>query len=63
VYKRQGIRGAWVFINDRFKCENHGNSYNINEVNTVSCSSNNISGGLQKYDVITYRQFVKITKV
>lgn len=59
----QGIRGAWVFANGRFKCENHGNSYNINEVNTVSCSSNNISGGLQRYAVVTYRQFVKITKV
>ncbi len=59
----QGIRGAWVFVNGRFKCENHGNSYNITEVNTVSCSSNSISGGLLRFNVVAYKQFLKITKV
>lgn len=59
----QGIRGAWVFVNGRFKCENHGNSYNITEVNTVSCGSNSISGGLLRFNVVAYKQFLKITKV
>jgi Rieske Fe-S protein len=59
----QGIRGSWDLVNGRFRCDNHGNSYNVNEVNIVSCSSNSISGGLQRYTVTAYQQFLKITKV
>ncbi len=59
----QGIRGAWDLVNGRFRCDNHGNSYNVNEVNVVSCSSNSVSGGLLRFDVVSYKQFLKISKV
>lgn len=59
----QGIRGAWDFVNGRFRCDNHGNSFNVNEVNVVSCSSNSVSGGLQRFQVLAYQNFLKITKV
>lgn len=59
----QGIRGAWDLVNGRFRCDNHGNSYNVNEVNVVSCSSNSVSGGLLRFDVVFYKQFLKISKV
>jgi nitrite reductase/ring-hydroxylating ferredoxin subunit len=59
----QGIRGAWDFVNGRFRCDNHGNSYNVNEVNVASCSSNSVSGGLQRFQVLAYQNFLKITKV
>ena len=58
----QGIRGSWDLVNGRFRCDNHGNSYNINEVNVVSCSSNSVSGGLQRFQVLAYQNFLKITK-
>lgn len=59
----QGIRGAWDLVNGRFRCDNHGNSYNVNEVNVVSCSSNSVSGGLLRFSVVSYKQFLKIMKV
>jgi nitrite reductase/ring-hydroxylating ferredoxin subunit len=58
----QGIRGAWDLVNGRFRCDNHGNSYNVNEVNVVSCSSNSVSGGLQRFQVLAYQNYLKITK-
>ncbi len=58
----QGARSAWVLVNGRFKCENHGNSYNTSEINSVGCSSNNISGGLIRYPVTMYKTYLKVVK-
>ena len=58
----QGARGSWVLSNGRFKCENHGNSYNTTETNPVSCDSNSISGGLVRYPVTLYKTYLKVVK-
>jgi Rieske Fe-S protein len=59
----QGNRAAWVFEKGRFKCENHGNSYNVNEINTVSCASNSISGGLIRFELIQYKNYIRVSKL
>lgn len=58
----QGARGSWVYSNGRFKCENHGNSYNTTETNPVACDSNSISGGLVRYPVTLFKTYLKVTK-
>ncbi|MCX6194030.1 MAG: Rieske 2Fe-2S domain-containing protein [Cytophagales bacterium] len=58
----QGARASWILSNGRFKCENHGNSYNSNEINIVECNSNSISGGLSRYPVTLYKTFLKVVK-
>jgi nitrite reductase/ring-hydroxylating ferredoxin subunit len=58
----QGARGSWVLVNGRFKCENHGNSYNTSETNPVGCDSNSISGGLVRYPVTMYKTYLKVVK-
>jgi nitrite reductase/ring-hydroxylating ferredoxin subunit len=58
----QGARGSWVLANGRFKCENHGNSYNTTEVNLVGCDSNSFTGGLVRYHVTLYKTYLKVVK-
>jgi nitrite reductase/ring-hydroxylating ferredoxin subunit len=58
----QGARGAWVLTNGRFKCQNHGNSYNTTETNPVGCDSNSLSGGLVRYPVTLYKTYLKVVK-
>jgi len=45
----QGARNDWTFSNDQFKCNNHGNSFNIDGNDEKSCNSGSTSGGLKRY--------------
>ena len=45
----QGARNDWTFSNDQFKCNNHGNSFNIDGNDEKSCNSGSTSGALKRY--------------
>jgi Rieske Fe-S protein len=45
----QGARNNWTFSNDQFKCNNHGNSFNIDGNDEKSCNSGSTTGGLKRY--------------
>ena len=45
----QGARNDWTFANEQFKCNNHGNSFNIDGNDEKSCNSGSTSGGLKRY--------------
>ncbi len=58
----QGAKGSWTFENNRFKCNNHNNSFNITETNVVSCNSGSLSGGLIRYPTKIIKNILKIEK-
>lgn len=45
----QGARNNWTFSNEQFKCNNHGNSFNIDGNDEKSCNSGSTTGGLKRY--------------
>jgi nitrite reductase/ring-hydroxylating ferredoxin subunit len=57
----QGVKGSWTFENNRFKCLNHNNTFNITETNVVSCNSGSFSGGLLRYPTKIVNNLLKIT--
>lgn len=56
----QGVKGSWTFENNRFKCNNHFNTFNITETNVVSCNSGSLSGGLMKYPTKIFKNILKV---
>jgi len=58
----QGVKGSWTFENNRFKCNNHNNTFNITETNVVACNSGSQSGGLLKYPTKIVKNILKIEK-
>jgi nitrite reductase/ring-hydroxylating ferredoxin subunit len=55
-----GSRNQWSFSNNKFRCNNHGNSFGIETEFTSYCSSNSNSGNLRQYPVIIYEDIITI---
>jgi len=45
----QGARTRWEFSNNKFTCQQHGNSYGTSQGGTANCSSGATSGNLARY--------------
>jgi nitrite reductase/ring-hydroxylating ferredoxin subunit len=55
-----GTRNQWAYSNNRFRCNNHGNSFGIGEGFTSFCSSNSTSGNLKQFPVKIYKDIILI---
>ena len=55
-----GTRNQWTYSNNRFRCNNHGNSFGTGEGFTSFCSSNSTSGNLKQFPVQIYKDMLTI---
>lgn len=55
-----GSRNLWTFSNNKFRCNNHGNSFGISNSFTSYCSSNSRSGNLKQYAVSIYEDLLTV---
>ena len=58
----QGARTRWQFSNDKFTCQQHGNSYGTSQGGTANCSSGATSGNLARYTTTLNENQLVITK-
>lgn len=57
----RGTRNQWTYNNNRFKCNNHGNSFGTSTGSTAFCNSNSNGGNLLQYGTALYKDLLKIT--
>jgi nitrite reductase/ring-hydroxylating ferredoxin subunit len=55
-----GTRNQWTYSNNRFRCNNHGNSFGTGEGFTSFCSSNSTTGNLKQFPVQIYKDMLII---
>lgn len=55
-----GSKNQWTFQNNRFKCNNHGNSFGIESAQTVYCNSNRVNGNLRSFKSILYKDLLMV---
>lgn len=58
----QGARTRWQFSNNRFTCQQHGNSYGTSQGGTANCSSGQTSGNLARYTTTISENQLTISK-
>lgn len=57
----RGTRNQWTYSNSSFQCNNHGNSFGIEENDTAFCNSNREDGNLLQYSTSLYKDLLKIS--
>ena len=55
-----GSRNLWTYNNNKFRCNNHGNSFGTSSGLTSYCSSNSNSGNLKQYAVSVYEDLLTV---
>ena len=55
-----GSRNLWTYNNNKFRCNNHGNSFGIASGYTSYCSSNSNSGNLKQYPLSVYKDLLTV---
>ena len=58
----QGARTRWEFSNNKFTCQQHGNSYGTSQGGTANCSSGATSGNLARYTTTINENQLVVTK-
>ena len=58
----QGARTRWEFSNNKFTCQQHGNSYCTSQGVTANCSSGATSGNLARYTTTINENQLVVTK-
>ena len=58
----QGARTRWEFSNNKFTCQQHGNSYGTSQGGTANCSSGATSGNLARYTTTLNENQLVVTK-
>jgi cytochrome b6-f complex iron-sulfur subunit len=58
----QGARTRWQYSNNRFTCQQHGNSYGTSQGGTANCSSGASSGNLVRYTTTLNNNKLVVTK-
>ena len=58
----QGARTRWEFSNNKFTCQQHGNSYGTSQGGTANCSSGASSGNLVRYTTTLNNNKLVVTK-
>ncbi|MGB3992092.1 MAG: Rieske 2Fe-2S domain-containing protein, partial [Flavobacteriaceae bacterium] len=55
-----GSRNQWTFSNNKFRCNNHGNTFGTSEGFTSYCSSNSRSGNLRQFPVVVFKDLATV---
>ena len=58
----QGARTRWEFSNNKFTCQQHGNSYGTSQGGTANCSSGATSCNLARYTTTINENQLVVTK-
>jgi nitrite reductase/ring-hydroxylating ferredoxin subunit len=58
----RGARTRWEFSNNKFTCQQHGNSYGTSQGGTANCSSGATSGNLARYTTTINENQLVVTK-
>jgi nitrite reductase/ring-hydroxylating ferredoxin subunit len=55
-----GSKNQWTFQSNKFKCNNHGNSFGIDSGQTAYCSSNSAYGNLRSFKSSLYKDLLTV---